>query len=69
MDTISIFANLPNNLIMNIVKIESDRKYREEIRKTRRLQRSACLELKRKFNFYSDYPHFDTFLKFHKDAY
>jgi len=54
---------------MNIVKIESDRKYREEKRKTRRLQRTACLEIKRKFDFYADYPHFDTFLQFHKDAY
>jgi len=69
MDSISIFANLPNNLIMNIVKIESDRKYREEIRKTRRLQRCACLELKRAFDWYEDYPRFETFLQFHKDAY
>lgn len=65
----SIFANLPNNLIMDIVKIETDRRDREEKRKTRRLQMSACLELKRKFDYYEDYPHFSTFLKFHKDAY
>tara|TARA_R110001592_G_scaffold6535_2_gene35118 strand:+ start:12069 stop:12275 length:207 start_codon:yes stop_codon:yes gene_type:complete len=65
----SIFSNLPHNLIMDIVKIESERKYREEKKRTRRLQRMTCLELKRKFNFYEDYAHFETFLKFHKDAY